>query len=264
MRIVVNGATLGYTIAGHGPAIVLLHGFPLNRAMWGPQVEALRDRFTVITPDLIGFGESEPPANPDRMTMDAFADAVLGLLDALGHQRVVLGGFSMGGYVLFRVLARAAERVSGLVIADSRAGPDSEEARQRRMGAIARIREQGPEGFVGDFLAGLVGATTKSRSPRFLETVRRLAGTPPVAALVGALTAMAGRPDSRPSLASVTVPALVLVGEEDTVTPPDAAREIASGIRGARLVTIPGAGHLANLEVPDVFNASLLDFAGRL
>jgi len=262
VRIAVEGATLGYMIEGQGPPIVLLHGFPLNRAMWGPQVSALRERFTVITPDLVGFGESPPPANPDGMTMDAFAEAVLRVLDALGYDRVILGGFSMGGYVLFRVLARAAARVSALVIADSRAGADSDEARQRRMGAIARIRQEGPEGFVGEFVAGLVGATTKTRSPRFLETVRRLVGTPPVAALVGALTAMAQRPDSRPLLASVTVPTLVLVGEEDTITPPDAAKEMASGIRGARLVTIPAAGHLANLEVPEAFNASLLDFVG--
>jgi pimeloyl-ACP methyl ester carboxylesterase len=264
VRIAVDGMTMGYTVEGQGPPVVLLHGFPLNRAMWGPQVEALRGRFTVITPDLLGFGESDVPPAPDRMTMDTFADAVLRLLDALGHERVILGGFSMGGYVLFRVYALAPGRVGGLIIADSRAGPDSDEARQRRMGAIARIREQGPEGFVGDFIAGLVGATTKNRSPRFLETVRRLVGTPPVPALVGALTAMAGRPDSRPLLASVAVPTLVLVGEEDTITPPDAAREMASGIRGARLVTIPAAGHLANLEVADLFNASLLDFAGRL
>jgi len=108
------------------------------------------------------------------------------------------------------------------------------------------------------------GTTTKTTRPGFVDTVRRLVGTPPVPTLVGALTAMATRPDSRPLLASVAVPTLVLVGEEDTITPPDAAKEMASGIRGARLVTIPAAGHLANLEVPEMFNASLLDFVGRL
>jgi len=264
LRRVVDGATLGYASEGQGPPIVLLHGFPLNRAMWEPQVSVLRERFTVITPDLVGFGESDPPASPDGMTMDVFAQAVVRLLEILGHDRVILGGSSMGGYVLFRVLALAAARISGLVIADSRAGADSDEARQRRMATIARIRQQGPEGFLGEFAAGLVGTTTKTARPGVADTVRRLVGTPPVPTLVGALTAMATRPDSRPLLASVAVPALVLVGEEDTLTPPDAAREMAAGIRGARLVTIPAAGHLANLEVPEMFNASLLDFVGRL
>src|SRR3989337_2294881 len=153
MHVEVGGVRLGYERDGQGPPIVLLHGFPLNRAMWEPQVSALRDRFTVITPDLVGFGESDPPANPDGMTMDVFAQAVVRLLETLGYDRVILGGFSMGGYVLFRVLARAAARISGLVIADSRAGADSDEARQRRMATIARIREQGPAGVFGEVAA---------------------------------------------------------------------------------------------------------------
>ena len=264
LKKVIDGTALGYSIEGRGPAIVLLHGFPLNRTMWEPQVAALRGRFTVITPDLIGFGESDPPSAPDTMTMDTFAGAVVRLLDALGHDRVILAGFSMGGYVLFRVVAQAAARIGALVIADSRAGADSDEARQRRMATITRIREQGPDGFLGEFTAGLVGASTKATRPGVVESVRRLVGTPPVPSLVGALSAMATRPDSRPLLAKIAVPTLVLVGEEDTVTPPDAAKEMASGIRGARLVTIPAAGHLANVEAPQAFNASLLDFVDRL
>lgn len=264
VRKLIDGTALGYSIEGRGPALVLLHGFPLNRAMWEPQVAALRDRFTVITPDLIGFGESDPPSDPDKMTMDTFAGAVVRLLDTLGHDRIILGGFSMGGYVLFRVVAQAAARIGALVIADSRAGADSDEARQRRMATIARIREQGPDAFLTEFTAGLVGASTKATRPGVLESIRRLVGTPPVPTLTGALAAMAARPDSRPLLAKIAVPTLVLVGEEDTITPPDAAKEMASGIRGARLVTIPAAGHAANIEAPQAFNAALLDFVTRL
>ncbi len=264
MRKVLDGTTLGYAVEGQGPPIMLLHGFPLNRTMWGPQVGALRERFTVITPDLHGFGESDPPAEPKHTSMDTYAGDVLRLLDALGYDRVILGGFSMGGYVLFRVLARAADRISALVVADSRAGADSDEGRQRRHAAIARIRSEGTEGFLTEFVTGLVGPTTKAQRPRIVEAVRRISGSPPGSALIGALSAMAARPDSRPLLASVAVPTLVLVGDEDHLTPPDAAREIASGIRGARLVTIPAAGHLSNLEAPEVFNDALLDFVLRL
>lgn len=264
MRHVIDGTALGYAVEGQGPPLVLLHGFPLSRAMWSAQVAALRDRFAVITPDFRGFGESDPPGDPEHTTMDTYAGDVLRLLDALGYDRVILGGLSMGGYVLFRVLARAADRIGALVIADSRAGADSDEGRQRRHAAIARIRAEGTAGFLTDFVAGLVGSTTKAQRPRVVEAVKRICGSPPESALTGALGAMASRPDSRPLLASITVPTLVLVGDEDMLTPQDAAKEMASAIRGARLVTIPAAGHLSNLEAPEVFNNALLDFVRTL
>jgi pimeloyl-ACP methyl ester carboxylesterase len=221
MQVEVNGVRLGYEMEGHGPPVVLIHGFPLSRAMWRPQVEALRDRFTVILPDLRGFGESDVPQGD--LTMDTYADDVLGLLDALGYDRVALGGCSMGGYVAFRIVARAAARIRALLIADSRAGADSDEGRERRHAAIRRIHAEGPEGFLSEFTAQLVGPTTKARRPAVLEAVRQIVGTPPASSLTTGLAAMATRPDSRPLLASVTVPTLVVVGEEDTSTPPAAA-----------------------------------------
>lgn len=258
MKTRINGVTLGYQMEGQGPPVVLIHGFPLNRAMWRPQMDALRDRFTVITPDLRGFGESSRPlADP---SMDTYAGDVLALLDALRHERVALAGLSMGGYVAFRVVARAAGRIGSLIIADSRAGPDSDEARQRRHAAIRRIRSEGPDAFLNEFTAQLVGPTTKAQRPEVLESVRRIVGKPPASSLTAALAALAGRPDSRPLLASITAPTLVLVGEEDTVTPPEAAKEIAAGVRAGRLVAIPQAGHMANLEAPEAFNRAVREF----
>ncbi len=258
MQVEVGGVRLGYETEGHGPPVVLIHGFPLTRAMWRPQVEALRDRFTVIVPDMRGFGESEVPRV--NLTMDTYADDVLGLLDALGYDRVALGGCSMGGYVAFRIVARAAGRIRSLLIADSRAGADSDEGRERRYTAIRRIQTEGPEGFLSEFTTQLVGPTTKARRPAVLDAVRQIVGTPPAASLTAALAALATRPDSRPLLASVTAPTLVAVGEEDTLTPPAAAEEIASGVHSARLVTIPEAGHLANLEAPEAFNRAVREF----
>lgn len=258
MHVIVNGVRVGYEVDGHGPPVVLIHGFPLNRSMWRPQIEALRDRFTMIVPDLRGFGESDVPE--ENLTLDTYAGDVLGLLDALGHQRVALGGLSMGGYVVFRILARAASRIGKVIIADSRAGADSDEGRERRYAAIKRIRTQGPEGFLGEFTAQLVGPTTKARRPAVMSATKQIVGSPPAASLVAALSAMATRPDSRPLLASVTVPTLVVVGEEDTITPPAAAEEIASGVRDGRLVTIPDAGHMSSLEAPDAFNRAVREF----
>jgi pimeloyl-ACP methyl ester carboxylesterase len=226
--------------------------------MWGSQVAALRDRFTVVTPDYRGFGESDPPPGP--MTTDDYAADVLALLDALGHRSVVLGGCSIGGYVAFRVLAAAPQRIRGVIVADSRAEPDTDEGRQRRQAAIARIGAEGPAGFIEDFAAGLVGPTTKAQRPGVAATVRSIIGSPSPAGLTAALAALASRPDSRPMLPSITIPALIVVGEEDALTPPASSEAMASAMPRATLVKIPGAGHLANLEAPEAFNRALRTF----
>jgi pimeloyl-ACP methyl ester carboxylesterase len=230
--------------------------------MWGPQVAALRDRFTVITPDYRGFGESDLPPGP--LTMDDYARDVLGLLDVLGHKRVILGGCSLGGYVAFRVVAQAADRVSALILADTRAEPDTDEGRQRRHAAIARIEREGPAGFVEEFAANLVGPTTKAQRPGVASALRQIIGAPASRGLTAALAAMASRPDSRPLLAAITVPALVIVGEEDALTPPASAEVMAQGIPNAKLAVIPAAGHLACLEVPEAFNRIVRDFLTSL
>jgi pimeloyl-ACP methyl ester carboxylesterase len=258
MRIEVAGVRVEYEADGSGPVVVLLHAFPLNRAMWRPQVTALRDRFTIIAPDLRGFGESEIPSGP--LTMDDYAGDVLGVLDALGCKQFVLGGCSMGGYVAFRIWARASDRVRGLIIADSRAEPDTEEGRQRRRAAIERIEREGPEGFVEEFAATLVGPTTRSERPDVLAAVRQIIGTPHPRGLTAALAAMAVRPDSRPLLGSIGIPALVIVGEEDTLTPPASSEAMAQAMPRAHLVRIPEAGHLASLEAPEAFNRAVREF----
>jgi pimeloyl-ACP methyl ester carboxylesterase len=258
MHIEVAGRRLGYEVDGSGPPLVLLHAFPLNRAMWRPQVAALRDRFTVITPDLRGFGESDPPAG--SMTMDDYAADVLALMDALGYERAAVGGCSMGGYVLFRVVAAALDRVSTLIIADSRAEPDTEEGRQRRVATIERIQREGPSAWVEEFTGTLVGPTTRTQRPGVMAAVRQIIGTPDPRGLTAALSAMAARPDSRPLLPSIRVPVLVIVGEEDTLTPPASSEAMAQAVPAARLVKIPGAGHLANLEAPEAFNRAVREF----
>jgi pimeloyl-ACP methyl ester carboxylesterase len=258
MYLQFGGARLGYELDGSGPPLVLLHAFPLNRAMWGPQVAALRDRFTVITPDLRGFGESDVPTDP--WTMDDYAKDVLAMLDILGQRRVTLGGCSMGGYVAFRVLAQAPERVSALLLADTRAEPDTDEGRERRRAGIERIQREGAAGFVEEFAANLVGPTTKAQRPGVAAALRQIIGVPEPAGLTAALAAMANRPDSRPALPSITAPALVIVGEEDTLTPPSASEAMARAIPNARLSVIPAAGHLANLEAPETFNRMVREF----
>ncbi|MDR7554817.1 MAG: alpha/beta hydrolase [Armatimonadota bacterium] len=258
MHLEVNGQRLWVHTWGTGPPVVLLHGFPLNGAMWRVQGEALADGWQVVAPDFRGFGDSDPPGAP--VSLDAYAEDVLRVADALGLSRFVLGGLSMGGYVVFRVLARAADRVAAVILADTRADPDTDEGRQRRFDAIARIEREGPDGFLADFTATLVGATTRAHGSEVLEAVRAMARRAHPRGLTAALAAMAARPDSRPLLARLTVPVLVLVGEEDTLAPPEVARTMAAATPRGQLVVIPAAGHLSNLERPDVFTAAVRTF----
>ncbi len=258
----VNDIRLIYDLRGHGIPVLWIHGFPLGRWLWDPQVTALADTARSIAVDLRGFGGSSAPEGP--YTMEVYAADLRGLLDALGIDRVVLAGLSMGGYIAFAFYAAYPERVQGLILADTRHQADTPEARAHRYALIERIRAEGTPAAVEAFLPRLFGATTQRERPDLVETLRRKMLTNPAAGLIGALQAMAERPDRTELLPSIRVPTLVLVGEEDAVTPPEVARQMAEGIPGARLAVIPQAGHLANVEAPEAFNETVRAFLQEL
>jgi len=258
----VNGIRLVYDMRGQGVPVLWIHGFPLGRWLWDPQVEALADIARSIAVDLRGFGGSSAPEGP--YTMDVYAADLRGLLDALGIDRVVLAGLSMGGYVAFAFYAAYPERVRGLILADTRHQADTPEARANRYALIERIRAEGTPAAVEAFLPRLFGVTTQQERPELVETLRRKMQTNPAAGLIGALQAMAERPDRTELLPAIRVPTLVIVGEEDTAIPPDVARQMAEGIPDARLVVIPRAGHLANVEAPEAFNEAVRGFLREL
>ena len=257
MRVTVNGVTIGYASGGEGPAVVFLHAFPLHRGMWAAQEEALRRTARTLTVDFRGFGESELPA--PAYSLADLADDVAATARALGITSAVVVGLSMGGYVAFRLVERAPEFVRALVLADTRAEADTPEARTRRLLLADRVEREGMSAMA-DFLQGLLGPTSKAERPDVVASVQRIIGEPAPGAVAAGLRAMGDRPDSRPLLPAIAVPTLVLVGEEDGLTTPDSARVIAGGIRGAKLVVIPRAGHLSNLEAGATFSAELLAF----
>ena len=250
---------LSYGDEGEGPPVVLLHAFPLSRAMWRPQVEALRDVYRVITPDLPGFGTSHGFAGTP--SVDAMADAVADLLDRVPvGEPVVLGGLSMGGYVALAFARRHAHRLRGLVLADTRSEPDNEEGRANRDKMIALALTGPPGAVLEQMLPRLLGPRTVRERPEVEEEVRRIGADQHSAGIVAALQALRDRPDAGPALGSITVPTLVLVGRDDALTPPAMAESLARGIPGARLVVLDGAGHLSNLEQPEAFNSALREF----
>jgi pimeloyl-ACP methyl ester carboxylesterase len=260
-----EGARLHYLEAGSGDQVlVLLHAFPLHAGMWERQLEELSDGWRVVAPDLPGFGQSDPLPEPDQASLEAMADAVAGLLSHLEVPAAVIGGLSMGGYAAF-VLARHHRRlVRGLVLADTRAAADTQEVKERRTNQQAQVREQGTEELVEGQLQALLTEETHAERPEIVEHARRLMSDASPAAVVAALEAMKRRSDATGDLAGLDVPTLVVVGEQDGSSPVDVAEEMAQRLPHARLAVIPGAGHLSNLEQPEVFNAELKAFLGEL
>jgi pimeloyl-ACP methyl ester carboxylesterase len=248
---------------GAGLPVVLLHAFPLSSAMWLDQREALSGAYRVIAPDLRGFGGS--PLGTDEPSLDRMADDVAAVLDSRALDRVVLGGLSMGGYVAMSFLRRHADRLLALVLAGTKAGPDPDAARANRERIAATVLAEGsPRVLVDDVLPGLVGDTTKARRSDVLMRLRALVQAAPPPAAAWAQRAMAAREESFSALATARVPALVIVGEEDGLSPPSEAEAMVAALPDARLVRLERAGHLCAMERPQAFTAALDAFLAPL
>ncbi len=257
-RFAINGVNLAVEVRGNGPAILFIHGYPLDHTIWEAQLAAL-DGWTRIAPDLRGMGLSDAPDL--GYSMATYADDLLALLTALGVDRAVLCGLSMGGYVAFEVCRRAPERVRGLVLMDTRAEPDSPEARKGRETAMAQAREGGAEAVADAMLPKLLARATTTANPAVVSRVREIIERTPVAGILGALSALKDRPDSFPLLPSLgDIPVLVVVGEDDQITPRERAQAMADAIPGSRLVVVPGAGHLTPMEQPETTTRILAEF----
>lgn len=258
MNAQIGGINLAYSDQGQGIPLVFLHAFPFNRSMWEPQLKALSNRFRVISVDLRGHGESDAPLW--RYTMDQFADDVKGLLDHLAIQQAVLVGLSMGGYVMFALYRKHRERVRGLVFADTRAEPDSPEQTAWRFRLAQRAYKEGAQAVVEEMLPKLLAPTSYQTKRALVEQVRAIMTGSQISGIAGDLMAIAERPDSTALLKEITCPTLVLVGEMDALTSPVENKRIADGIPGARFQIILSAGHLSNLEQPEIFNEALRSF----
>ena len=255
-----SGGMVSYRELGDGPGepLVLLHAFPLNGRMFEPQMEAFSEGRRVVAPDYPGFGRSpRTPAQPDILY---YAEGVLGLLDRLGLERVVLGGVSMGGYVAFGCMRLFPERVSGLILADTRPDADSEETRENRKNMARRVADEGVEVLIELQMRRLLARDTLEKNEEVVEEVRTMILESSPGGVVAALGAMRERPDSTPLLEEIEVPTLVIGGEEDGISSPEVMGAMAEKIPDSRHVTLPRAGHLSNLDAPEGFNAALKEF----
>jgi len=260
MKTQVNNIQIAYDDHGIGLPVLFLHAFPLNRSMWRGEIEALlkEERYRLVALDWRGFGESEITA--EVSTMEQFADDLAGLMDALGIAEGILCSLSMGGYAAFAFLRKYPQRVGGLILADTRPGADSAEARANRENVACVAEAQGTAAIADLQLPRLISDETRQHHPEVELRIRQMIDAATPQGIAAASRGMAQRADSTDLLASITCPTLVLVGEHDILTPPSVAQDYVTKIPDAQFLVIPQAGHLSNLEQPEAFLQAVRDF----
>ncbi|HEY3131993.1 MAG TPA: alpha/beta hydrolase [Acidobacteriota bacterium] len=264
MKSTINGTPLFYEVSGNPAAlpVVFIHGFPFSCEMWSGQVAAVQDQYCALTYDVRGHGQSN--VGDGQYTIELFVDDLIALIDYLKMESAVLVGLSMGGYIALRALERNPERVRAAVLCDSRSEADSNEAKLKRAAGIASVKKHGAAAFADQFVKGVFAARTFEHKPELVDRIRRvIAGMSPLA-IAGTLLALAARTDTTESLPRIKAPTMILVGEQDAITPFDAARAMHQKIPNSELHVIPRAAHMSNLENPEVFNEKLLLFLRRV
>ncbi len=259
-RVYVNGTELHYRDTGSGKDVVLLlHAFPLHSGMWSRQIAALEKKHRVIAPDYRGLGKSGVPT--EASAMELLAQDVRALLQHVRVERAAVAGLSMGGYLALELFRQWPALFRGLALCDTRAGADTDEGKATREKFAQTAIEKGLLWVADEMTPKLL---RPQPDPAVVKEVRALIADGTPAGAAAAQRGMAKRPDSTPTLAAIACPTLVIVGEEDSLTPPAESEKMAAAVKGAKLVRIPRAGHLSNIENPEAFTKALAEFAGGL
>ena len=260
MRVTINGISIEYEVVGPrtGLPVVFIHGFPFSKAMWKPQVEALKKDYYVITYDVRGHGSSD--AGDGQYSVEYFVDDLMGLLDHLKISKVVTVGLSMGGYIALRAIERQPDRFRALVLCDTRSEADNNEGRIKRASQARAIKADGMKKFAETFLKAVFYEKTLQSNPLPVDLIKNIIEQSSPLGAAGTLIALAARTDSTPSLYNIKVPTLILVGQHDNLTPPSASHAMKEKIPNAEIHILPDAAHMSNLENTEEFNKYLLSF----
>jgi 3-oxoadipate enol-lactonase len=255
-----NGATIYYTENGdkHGLPLVLIHGFPFNLNMWDGLAAQLPPHIRSIRYDVRGHGRSEP--GDGQYTIEFFVDDLISLLDKLELKQVVVCGLSMGGYVALRAIERDPERFSAIILCDTRSEADTDEGKIKRAEAIKKVKANGVVAYSEEFVKNVFTENTLKNEHGIVEELKKIIQTNTETGICGTLLALAARTDTSATLEKIKVPALIMVGEEDKLTPPSASEAMHKKIKGSKLVTIPHAAHISNFENPELFNTTFINF----
>lgn len=264
MRGAVSDIQMHWRESGRGQAVLFIHGFPFHGGQWDEQVDRLPERWRWLAPDLRGFGESQAGVGDGPLEMDLFADDLAAFLDTQEIEQAVVCGISMGGYIALALWRWHPTRIRALVLCNTRAAGDTEEARARRRELSARVEQEGSGAAAEVLLPTLLAERTQYEHPEMVQRVRAvIEGTPP-RTIIQASQGLADRPDSTDLLPTIDVPTLLIAGSEDRLTPPTDLEFLARAIPGARLRMIEGVGHLSNIEAPAAFNLELVHFLEAL
>ncbi|MEJ2528703.1 MAG: alpha/beta hydrolase, partial [Gammaproteobacteria bacterium] len=229
--------------------IIFIHGFPFNSTMWAQQIKILKEQYYCVAYDVRGMGETPP--GDGQFTIEMFVDDLFAVSDGLDLERPIVAGFSMGGYIALRAVEREPERFRALILADTKAEADDDAGRLKRANAISSINKDGVEQFVSDFVPLAFSETARQNIPETYNLFLERAQTESPIGVKGCLLAMAARTDTTNSLADIRIPTLLLVGEHDTLTPPEVMRQMQDRIGGSVIVHVPKAGHMAPVENPE-------------
>ena len=263
-RIPVNGVEISYLEAGvaDAGAVIFIHGFPFNKLMWTSQLEAVGKTFRCIDYDVRGHGQSQ--ASDVEFSIDLFADDLLAFLDALKIKKAVVCGLSMGGYIALNAIQKQPEKFAALLLVDTQCGADTPEGREKRMKTIAFIRKNGLEVYAEESLKNLFAPASFQTRRQAVQFIHQTILHTPAEIICRTLQALANRTERCAYLSTINVPVCVVVGSEDKITPPAVAQKMAAEIPDSTLIVIDKAGHLTNLEEPEVFNKAVIGFVKNI
>jgi 3-oxoadipate enol-lactonase len=260
MNFLVDSQPIAYSDEGQGRPLILLHAFAADRHLWQPQVLALSPHYRVITVDLRGFGASGK-TDGSPVDMDRYADDIAALLKGLAIEQAVVGGISLGGYVVLALAQRHPHLLRGLILANTRAGADTEQTRAARADLAQALQRKGSAAITAFYGDKLFGPTMSLQAK---QTVRDMLLRQHPQAMISALLGMARRPDRSAFLDQIALPTLIVSGTADPVIPSSESRFMHEHIRGGTFVDITDAGHLSNLDKPQEFNRAVGDFMEQL
>lgn len=241
------------------PTLLLIHGFPLDATLWEPQVEALSRVANVIAPDLRGFGQ-DTREFAAIMPMRQYAHDLKDLLDQRGIERVVLCGLSMGGYIAMAFAERWPDRLAGLILCNTRSNADTEEGVEARHTTAQNAKEKGMEVIARGMAPSLLTERTRAERPELVDRVVAMISRQRAEVVAATSLGMAQRPDRLEVLQRYQGPALVITGDSDALMPLATSQVMADALANGKLAVLPGAAHLSNLEVPDLFNRTVAEF----